>query len=230
MTQSADRGEPAVLRVLQGFWQPGYLPCPKGKRIRLEKEQTGIGRSPECDLPLLDFSISRNHCSIVRLGRDYTLEDRQSRNGTYLNGERTNGVVQLTAGDRIRIQAVLLSFERPFDETLRAWDGGTLLSLAQAAFGKVLDDGSLDPVRLAILADALTDAGADEGIVNHLRDPRPHYTTCWALEAILGIGGVVINEPQGGAGLLPNHAPAGQFARQRRTPSGCWAIAVPGAP
>jgi hypothetical protein len=226
MAQSGDRGEPAVLRVLQAFWQPDHLPCPQGKLIRLEKEQTVIGRSPDCDLHLPDVSISRMHCWIVRQGNVYTLEDRHSTNGTYLNGQRTNGVAPLSAGDRIRIQGVLLSFERPFDGSLRFWDGGTIVRLAEAAYGEVLDDGSLDPIRLSILADALTDAGADDEFVSHLREPGPHYAGCWAMEAILGICDAVSPEPLGAACLLPSHAPAGQLARQKRSPSGCWAIDV----
>ena len=49
-----------------------------------------------------------------------------------------------------------------------------------------IDDGALDPVRLAILADALEEAGATGALVDHLRSSQPHYPGCWVLDLILG--------------------------------------------
>ena len=47
--------------------------------------------------------------------------------------------------------------------------------------------GHLDPVRLAILADALEEAGCNSiDILAHLRSPGPHVRGCWALDLILG--------------------------------------------
>lgn len=53
-----------------------------------------------------------------------------------------------------------------------------------------IDDGTLDPVRLAVLSDALEEAGCDDqGLLAHLRSPLPHYRGCWVLDLILGKGG-----------------------------------------
>jgi len=41
--------------------------------------------------------------------------------------------------------------------------------------------------RLAILADALEDAGcADEELLGHLRGPGPHQRGCWAVDLLAG--------------------------------------------
>lgn len=41
--------------------------------------------------------------------------------------------------------------------------------------------------RMPILADALQDDGcADDELLAHLRDPRPHIRGCWALDLVLG--------------------------------------------
>jgi hypothetical protein len=64
----------------------------------------------------------------------------------------------------------------------------TILSLGQAAYEKrQLPSGHLASTRLAVLADALEDAGcADAELLGHLRGPGPHVRGCWALDAALG--------------------------------------------
>jgi hypothetical protein len=68
------------------------------------------------------------------------------------------------------------------------WRTPTLDSLAQAGYAeRDRSSGQLDPIRLAILADALEDAGCtDAAILAHLRSPGPHMRGCWALDLVLG--------------------------------------------
>jgi hypothetical protein len=48
-------------------------------------------------------------------------------------------------------------------------------------------EGTLDPARLALLADALEDAGCtDAELLGHLRSPGPHVRGCWAVDLVLG--------------------------------------------
>jgi hypothetical protein len=63
-----------------------------------------------------------------------------------------------------------------------------VVALAQAAYdNRTLPAGTLDPVRFAVLADALEDAGCDNAdILNHLRGPGPHVRGCWVLDLPLG--------------------------------------------
>jgi hypothetical protein len=60
--------------------------------------------------------------------------------------------------------------------------------LAEAAYAeRTLPPGTLDPARLALLADALEDAGCTDGeLLGHLRGPGPHVRGCWALDLVLG--------------------------------------------
>ncbi|MCK9461887.1 MAG: FHA domain-containing protein [Proteobacteria bacterium] len=62
-----------------------------------------IGRSNECNLILDDPSVSRVHATIVNENELLFLEDRGSRNGCIVNGNRISGRVQLFDGDRITI-------------------------------------------------------------------------------------------------------------------------------
>jgi hypothetical protein len=70
----------------------------------------------------------------------------------------------------------------------RARQTPTVIALAQAAYEeRILPSGELDPTRLAILADALEDAGCtDPEVLGHLREPGPHVRGCWALDLVLG--------------------------------------------
>ncbi len=68
------------------------------------------------------------------------------------------------------------------------WNGSVVVSLALAAYDqRLLPSGQLDPARLAILADALEEAGCtDARILGHLRSAGPHVRGCWVLDLILG--------------------------------------------
>ena len=64
----------------------------------------------------------------------------------------------------------------------------TVVSLARAAYDeRDLPSGELDPQRLAVLADALEEAGATAELVAHLHGPGPHVRGCFAVDAILGL-------------------------------------------
>src|SRR5262245_13795162 len=76
----------------------------------------------------------------------------------------------------------------PLDRSLLTWNKGLLSRLARAAYrDRQLPGGTLDPGRLAVLADALEEAGCtDAEVLGHLRSPGPHVRGCWALDLILG--------------------------------------------
>jgi hypothetical protein len=63
-----------------------------------------------------------------------------------------------------------------------------LTPLAQAAYDqRVLPSGELDLARLAVLSDALEEAGCDDAeLLGHLRSPGPHVRGCWVVDLLLG--------------------------------------------
>jgi hypothetical protein len=75
------------------------------------------------------------------------------------------------------------------DSCWLAWNDGTVKKQAQAIYeGRALSGGTLDSSRLAVLADALEDAGCDnEEILLHCRQQgKAHVRGCWVLDLILG--------------------------------------------
>lgn len=73
------------------------------------------------------------------------------------------------------------------DPAWLSWEGGTVLSLARAAYAeRSSPGGTLDAARLGILANALSDAGCGDGaLLSHLRGPGPHYAGCWAVDPLI---------------------------------------------
>lgn len=68
-----------------------------------------------------------------------------------------------------------------------AWLTPTAISLANVASAtRHLPSGHLDPDRLAVLADALEEAGCTEqAVLDHLRAPGPHVLGCWAVDLVV---------------------------------------------
>ncbi len=70
-----------------------------------------IGRAPENGLTVPDGSVSSKHARIVRTDDGFVIEDLQSRNGTFVNGERlVEGQRKLSDGDLIRLGKVIMTF------------------------------------------------------------------------------------------------------------------------
>jgi hypothetical protein len=70
----------------------------------------------------------------------------------------------------------------------RDWQGGTVVRLARAAYDRRrMPAGTLDPARLAVLADALEEAGCpDPLILGHLRETGDHVRGCHVIDSVLG--------------------------------------------
>ena len=62
-----------------------------------------IGRSADCTIPITDTYASGRHLRIAKRGASAYLEDLDSTNGTFLNGDRLTGEVELRGEDVIRI-------------------------------------------------------------------------------------------------------------------------------
>jgi hypothetical protein len=81
-------------------------------------------------------------------------------------------------------------FGNPFRPTAfdPAWRTPAVSAVSAAAYEeRSLPTGALEAARLAVLADALEDAGcADPAILEHLREPGHHVRGCWALDLCLG--------------------------------------------
>ena len=81
-----------------------------GREILLRRGDNVLGRAHEAAVWIDDSSVSRRH-AIVRVGDEgATLEDDESRNGTFHRGRRVERAIDLTDGDEFVLGGVLLTF------------------------------------------------------------------------------------------------------------------------
>ena len=62
-----------------------------------------VGRGPECDVHLNDPGLSRRHARLFKMDGAWWVEDLQSRNGTFLQGQRLARPARLSDGDRLQV-------------------------------------------------------------------------------------------------------------------------------
>jgi pSer/pThr/pTyr-binding forkhead associated (FHA) protein len=77
-------------------------PSPFSRR-RYTKTPAGLGivlgRSPDCEIVLSDGSVSRLHAELLRIDDRRHLRDVGSTNGTWVNGRRLQGQLEIAPGD-----------------------------------------------------------------------------------------------------------------------------------
>jgi pSer/pThr/pTyr-binding forkhead associated (FHA) protein len=80
-----------------------------GRTFYLNESVVSIGQLVSNDIFLEDPFVSRHHCVIRTEGDEYMIEDLNSANGTYINGELVKAC-SLTEGALIQIGTSLFRF------------------------------------------------------------------------------------------------------------------------
>jgi DNA-binding response OmpR family regulator len=87
--------EMAMLLMVEG-------PSP-GKRTFIDQPELIVGRDEHCDVVIPERQVSRQHARIRQERGKYVLEDLDSKNGTFVNGQEIDGPHSLQDGDEIQI-------------------------------------------------------------------------------------------------------------------------------
>ena len=85
-----------ALRFISGKYQGGEFP------LRANREIV-IGRSSDLDMVIVEDMVSRRHAKITTSDAGILIQDVGSTNGTFVNGEKIEGVARLAEGDRILV-------------------------------------------------------------------------------------------------------------------------------
>src|SRR5271166_1505661 len=82
----------------------------EGTVIPLNGDKFILGRNPDCGIVIPVTSVSREHAQILRIQGRYFIEDKQSRNGTFVNNQAITIRTALKNNDRIRICDFIAAF------------------------------------------------------------------------------------------------------------------------
>jgi DNA-binding winged helix-turn-helix (wHTH) protein len=130
--RSALADPPAEARLLRTIHRFGYAFCGAVKeeqsisRCRLlgpERDfplmegENLIGRGSECGVRIASSTVSRVHARLSVDGIEGTIEDMESKNGTFLCGARVLSPTRLSAGDEIRVGSVRLVWQGSHPES-----------------------------------------------------------------------------------------------------------------
>jgi diguanylate cyclase (GGDEF)-like protein len=101
---------------LPGLQQPlslAYLVVTQGegvgRQVEMKETPLVVGRSSDCDMRLLNRSVSRLHCRVWKDAGGYWLRDLNSTNKTYLN-DRPVVEARLKDGDLIMVGGTVMQF------------------------------------------------------------------------------------------------------------------------
>lgn len=84
------------------FWGP--------REIALEEGETILGRDSEAGTFIDDASVSRRHARLSIAGESATVEDLDSKNGTFARGKRIHSSSPLADGDEVRLGTIRMTF------------------------------------------------------------------------------------------------------------------------
>jgi predicted component of type VI protein secretion system len=92
-----------------------------GRTLTLSRSAQLLGRDPRSEVVVEHPQVSRRHARIARRGDGWLIEDLESTNGTFVNGERVLAPQPLAEGDVIGLgDAVLLRFHTAPEAAPRA--------------------------------------------------------------------------------------------------------------
>ena len=107
-----------------------------------------IGRHSTNDIPLPDRTVSKRHAVIGRVRGQAVVKDLDSRNGTFVNGQKVEKAI-LSCGDRLKVGSVMLRFFQE-DETATGKDAevSTTPQCVQKLGACLVEAGIIDEMTL----------------------------------------------------------------------------------
>jgi hypothetical protein len=175
------------------------LTDPRSRKAVEVAEQFADGRVVEAALHLAESEALKVRSSAGRTaaavaGEDITLETPwayETRLGVGRLGSPRFGEPEKYEAEATLLRDILGSPFRArltLPPSLLAWSDGLVVKMATAIYEeRSFAAGTFDLTCLAVLADALEDAGYDDvALLDHLRGPALHVRGCWAIDHLTG--------------------------------------------
>jgi EAL domain-containing protein (putative c-di-GMP-specific phosphodiesterase class I) len=151
-TQTASSGGPtsAPLNPEAHVWVLyGHLGDAAGpQRIQVLSQPFTIGRNSENTIRVSNTTVSGSHAELLSAGDELLLRDRNSTNGTLLNGRRIQTVEALRDGDILHFGNVMFTVQRESQslssDTVTS-DDATAEAIAQVQFNTLMSRPGIEP-------------------------------------------------------------------------------------
>lgn len=89
----------------------GWIECAAdGGAVEVTPCGIVVGRIEECAVVLDDSTVTRRHARVRQVGDADVIEDLDSDNGTYVNGDRIECATVLRPGDEIQCGMMILRY------------------------------------------------------------------------------------------------------------------------
>ena len=85
----------------------------KGRKFEFDRDAITVGRSHTNTINLNDQSVSSNHCQFQRTGDTFTVTDKGSTNGSFVNGMAVTETVEIHPKDIIQLGDMEIIFDAP---------------------------------------------------------------------------------------------------------------------
>jgi EAL domain-containing protein (putative c-di-GMP-specific phosphodiesterase class I) len=119
-----------------------------GEVLPLRTFPSRIGRQPGLEIRLMHSTVSQQHAELQQTEDSLVVVDLDSRNGTFVNGERVLGRREVRPGDLVQFGAAVFRLQNQLraemSVTCQSSDAGDL-ALALAQFDKLLLDQNVIP-------------------------------------------------------------------------------------
>jgi len=93
-----------------------------GQMRKIDEEGLVVGREPTCELHVPDPGVSRRHARVREDDEAVRVEDLESSNGTYVNGNEIEGPRKLEHGDKVTMgtsTVLKFAYQDPVEETFQ---------------------------------------------------------------------------------------------------------------
>jgi hypothetical protein len=122
----------------------------QGRRWPIPEAGVTVGRDESCDIMIADRQVSRHHFRVYRKNRAAFIEDLQSKNGTWVNGNPIQNERELRDGDLIQIAFSLQMMYLASESTMPLQFDGALpqkgrIHLDAACHSVLLDNQEIQP-------------------------------------------------------------------------------------
>lgn len=147
-----------------------------GEAFVLRRGENIIGRLEDCDVPVLDGSVSRQHARVLYSRERVSVTDLNSSNGCFVNDVRVDAL-ELSDGDALRIGSV--NFRVSIPSTIPGRSGEPLELSAQRRVGSTARGGSryliagIAVLVLAVAVVAVAVRQASKIVLTEDDDPLP---------------------------------------------------------